>query len=895
MADTKDQEQSTLLSSDDPTLHESPKHVAPTAPPSAAAQTPSARHRPGYSRVPSIPVIDEDTIHSLDAESPKQTSHHGLGINYGPGESSPKKARRVSIQPLSSRVPLSSQPYDNIASPLSIGALSGSTAAWDSPETDTSYPGGKTFAKTSLASLQSTNSESELLRNRDTNASLRTAYNEFAAAEACRSAPSVKQGKASWLALALLALSIYSTVFSGIFLVIAFHGPRYGKWISTSGAMNYATASVLVALFAKTIELSFVTAVVAFLGQVLARRAASRKTGAAGVTLAEMSMRTWIMQPGSLFTNFESVRYAGLSLLGLIALSSTLTAMLYTTASNALVQPQLKWHVTRGREMAGLVKTQFANPSYIQKECKSPVPESADPEEGPQACLQLEHAAFAFHNFQKYHTTWAAVSMNGTGSPDLAFRPPGFALLNDNTTITAPFIELYESNMTETFERTSIIVNNVSMAMPHVGVVQASQDPVNGIMQPSDLDGLGIYSVRASVPSPVIRTLCISATADELAPFVYDSWEGAVRPVDTTIWPSQLAYADPFLGGTKYDDIFRWGEAYGYAKWPPVFPKLPINFNTIVNDTTGIPWGRDSLYVLGKGPDAEDPEAPTYALCQLRASLSPDCSTVYSASNSGATLEAICEDPNDDMRYIESLKNATSGNFSVAPDWANIGSLWSWALALNGGMFDGNGSNSRLLTHGIPTTPALSLHMPSPAEALSVMAGNTLLSASKDSPFVQFFNYSAPDKILDPGQYQYFNASIRAQQYASGGTAAYQKPFYIVLTVVFVTNVIVLAYFLSHRHWFTDFSEPPNMFSIAVNSPPSEKLAGAGGGGPHGEQYRLSWKLNQEGGHVYMENQEMTTSEGRQGLRKRFSEHFELVESPVTKAYNKLNSRRSRT
>lgn len=120
-------------------------------------------------------------------------------------------------------------------------------------------------------------------------------------------------------------------------------------------------------------------------------------------------------------------------------------------------------------------------------------------------------------------------------------------------------------------------------------------------------------------------------------------------------------------------------------------------------------------------------------------SLSPNCSTQYNASNSGATLEAICEDPNDDMRYIKSLHNATNGNSSLAPDWVNIGSLWSWALALNAGMFDGDGSNSRLLTQYIPTKAELSSYLPSPAEALSVMAGNTLISASKDSPFVQFF------------------------------------------------------------------------------------------------------------------------------------------------------------
>ena len=32
------------------------------------------------------------------------------------------------------------------------------------------------------------------------------------------------------------------------------------------------------------------------------------------------------------------------------------------------------------------------------------------------------------------------------------------------------------------------IVNNISMAMPHSGIVAAARDPKNGILQPEDLD-----------------------------------------------------------------------------------------------------------------------------------------------------------------------------------------------------------------------------------------------------------------------------------------------------------------------------------------------------------------------------------------------------------------------
>lgn len=71
-------------------------------------------------------------------------------------------------------------------------------------------------------------------------------------------------------------------------------------------------------------------------------------------------------------------------------------------------------------------------------------------------------------------------------------------------------------------------------------------------------------------------------------------------------------------------------------------------------------------------------------------------------------------------------------------------------------------------------------------------------------------------------------------------------------------NVFVLIYFILHRGLVTDFSEPPNLFALAVNSPPSHVLAGSCGGGPQGKQYGVSWFVNHEGSHLYMEPGEKT-------------------------------------
>jgi hypothetical protein len=136
---------------------------------------------------------------------------------------------------------------------------------------------------------------------------------------------------------------------------------------------------------------------------------------------------------------------------------------------------------------------------------------------------------------------------------------------------------------------------------------------------------------------------------------------------------------------------------------------------------------------------------------------------------------------------------------------------------------------------------------------------------------------------MDPGQYQYFNASIEAQQYASGGTAAYQRAFLVILFAVFILNFMALVYFITHRDWYADVSEPSNLFSLAINSPPSKELAGSCGGGPHGEQFRSAWKLQEDGGHVYMENADRNTGGESPGTRrrKRISQSFDILMSPV--------------
>lgn len=101
----------------------------------------------------------------------------------------------------------------------------------------------------------------------------------------------VKIGRTSGLAIWLLVMSVYSTIMSGIWLAAAIAEPRWGTTVSSHGAMTLSTANLVCAILAKTIEMSFVTVFVAFIGQVLTRRAMTTREG---MTLSEMSMRTWV-------------------------------------------------------------------------------------------------------------------------------------------------------------------------------------------------------------------------------------------------------------------------------------------------------------------------------------------------------------------------------------------------------------------------------------------------------------------------------------------------------------------------------------------------------------------------------------------------------------------------
>lgn len=162
----------------------------------------------------------------------------------------------------------------------------------------------------------------------------RSAYDRFDPRDGCPAYVSFEHSRNNWFGITMFVLSIFSTVFSGIYFVVAVIGPRYGHTIGTNAQISSSTASILTTLFAKLIELSFVTVFIAFIGQALSRRAfMSRERG---VSLAELYMRTWVQQPGSMISNPETLRYAGWTVLGAFCIFAASCALLYTTAADAL-------------------------------------------------------------------------------------------------------------------------------------------------------------------------------------------------------------------------------------------------------------------------------------------------------------------------------------------------------------------------------------------------------------------------------------------------------------------------------------------------------------------------------------------------------------------------------
>ncbi|KAJ5459269.1 hypothetical protein N7530_011213 [Penicillium desertorum] len=601
----------------------------------------------------------------------------------------------------------------------------------------------------------------------------------------CPNRATVLQKRLSWVPLTVLILAVYATIFSGIYLGIALRKPRW-KTVSSDGPLAPSTATLLSAFFAKTIELAYVTICVAFLGQVLSRRALMRDSR--GISISDMNMRAWIMQPGSMIVHWEALRYSALTFLGSIALVSTFVAMLYTTAAQALgklfpfyaqimpntnqrqLLPKLSPGPVEPTILQGKVTSSFANPHYTAANCETPVTNEMDPDYRNTTCIQIEHVGHAYHNYQQWISQWSQlITHNNETSSVLQKRPKPTGSLWDNTTVTGSWINMQD--MSTLSKEHGRMINSITMAMPHGGIPGAAMNSKNKLKQPTDSSGEGKYTIEASVPSPAVNVLCTGMTKDELSPLVYSSWPGGDK-FNMTTWttspPDDIPHPPSWQNRTVVDSLFQFGPKHDQI--PPIFGKYPLPYNTILN-TTGA-WPANAIYLLGATPPSNDTNTPEYVMCSLRGKQTGACSTKYSADTSGAFLSTDCE-------------NASNG------------------LHLNAGISDGAASNARLLMQMMPRYDrnegsfTLDPSLPSIAEALAVMAGSTLILSSQNAPFVPFWNYSTENQnVLSEPVYQSFNASIQAVGYASGGTEQWQGVFYVILVFAFLTSAVCLGFMI---------------------------------------------------------------------------------------------------
>ncbi|PKY06156.1 hypothetical protein P168DRAFT_288114 [Aspergillus campestris IBT 28561] len=657
----------------------------------------------------------------------------------------------------------------------------------------------------------------------------------------------------SWLPVSIILLAVYATLASCFYLVVALVQPRFGDRIGVGG-LDPATATLLSALIAKTIELSYVTVCVAFVGQVLSRRALLRRSR--GITIPEMNLRTWIMQPGSLLVQGEMLRQAAGTVLGVLALTAAIVSMLYTTAAEALVAPKLILGRVESLQLVGRVSVDFANPEILGEQCASPIPLAMDPDNRNRTCMELLHTGQAYHNYRAWLNAWSIIR---DPTDDLAHRPPPMGSLWDNTTLIGQWIDRDNSDMAELSERYHRLVLNVTAAMPHGGVFTASNDPVNRIPQPQ-VRGEGNFELDAAVAAPAVNVLCAGMTKEELAPLVWTEWpEGSKDKLDVPAWlqnrPQGVPDYPDYLNRTVVDDLFGWGPEYGQR--PPVFGRFPSAYNTVLNTTSLAP--ADSVFLLGTTPNPSTDDPP-YVLCALKAKLSPRCSTHYEASATGANLTVNCQSPTNVMQYDRFHPDDPDGEWRQ--NWKNVASLWSTSLSLGTGMLDGASSNARLLMQLVPTGQprALPAERPSVAEGLAVLAGSTLLLSTMSTSFRTAWPYAdRGDSMVHNPVSETCEATLRAVGYASGGSHPWQRVFYLVLGAAFITSVVYLAFLLGEARGeqITDFTEPPNLFALALNSPASTRVQGACAEGPTGavleEQFNIT-AANDEG-HLFIAGQ----------------------------------------
>jgi hypothetical protein len=338
------------------------------------------------------------------------------------------------------------------------------------------------------------------------------------------------------------------------------------------------------------------------------------------------------MQPGTLITNWISVRHTTTTTLGALDLIAVIAATLYTTAAKALLSRKLKFSPLEDRTLKGQVAASCANLIYMAQSCHTPIQESSDEDKGA-TCLQIEHSGQSLRNLKAFMAGWDDRLASGSMSSEkssLEDRLLPTAMLFDNTMVLGQSITWSDENITTDSRVHNRLVQNVTLAMAHANIVNAAQDRSNHILQPDGLEGNGEYIIQAGLPVPSINVLCVGMSAAELEPLI-DTYS--------------TGYAKP----TVVDDIFGSGQEFGETRqFTPSFPKLPIEYNSIAYISNKWAPKDLSIYILVT-PPATLETGSEHVLCSIKSMQYQNCTTLYHVAKSGGQLSVECDDSPENL------------------------------------------------------------------------------------------------------------------------------------------------------------------------------------------------------------------------------------------------------
>lgn len=481
-----------------------------------------------------------------------------------------------------------------------------------------------------------------------------------------------------------------------------------------------------------------------------------------------------------------------------------------------------------------------------------PFPSSDDPGSNfKQDCMAFKLVGQAYRPYVEWVSNWDSSTDN---SSDQTKRPPPTGQWKKNTEVEG--LWLPSEDMASASKKHKRLINNVTLVFPHANVYNAAHRPVNHLRQPSDFDGgMGHYTLRATVAAPMLNVMCAGVTDDEISPLVFDRWPEHSKWTKTHEWlldpdippNASIPIYPNYPNKTMIDDIFHWGPKYGPHSYPPIFPKTPITYNTLFNVTAPIEATSANYLLIGTPSEYNGSQ---FVLCASRSKLMSGCSTNYHVESSGGKLWVDCSRDNSDAWH-------DSSDLGWDLDWKNVASGALTALSMNSGLTDGNASDPRFVTLFTPsfdnkTDTIETKNRPSLAEVIAELLSPTLLMSSEFSSVLANPN----DSIVSDGRPEKFSIMLRISRYTSGAGSKWQNVFYVILALVFIISMLCFFYLYIglHFHHVTDFTDPQNLFPLAINSPPSMKVAGACGAGPRGPQLGHKWviTLDEQNEHYYI-------------------------------------------